>query len=61
MTKRERKILKKLGSLVVGSGLLLAGITLVLTQWNFVVAFFKGMMGIILAIAGLLVLMLIKE
>ena len=53
--------MKKLGSLVVGSGLLLAGITLVLTQWNFVVAFFKGMMGIILAIAGLLVLMLIKD
>lgn len=60
-TKSEKKISKRIISLVVGSALLIIGITLVLTQWDYVVTFFKGVIGMVLAIAGLLVLMLIKN
>ena len=59
-TKKERNITKKFISLAVGGALLVAGIALILTQWNCVVILFKGVIGMILAIIGLLVLMLIK-
>lgn len=60
-TKKENKIIKRITSVVVGSALLIVGITLVLIQWGHVVAFFKGTIGMVMAIAGLLVLLLIKD
>ena len=60
-TKKENKAAKKITLSVVGSILLVAGTTLILTEWEHVVALFKGVIGMVLALAGLIVLMLIKS
>ena len=57
----DKKIIKKIVFVVTGSALLIIGITLILTQWDYVTAIFKGAIGMVLALAGLLVLMLIKD
>ena len=44
-----------------GGVLLIAGITLVLICWKDVVAFFRGVSGIVLAIGGLVLLYMMKE
>ena len=44
----------------IGSLLLITGITLVLREWNAVVVVFKGVIGMGLALAGMVVLMLVK-
>ena len=60
-TRKEKKFSKKITTLVAGSGLLVVGITLILSEWSYVVVIFKGAIGMALALAGLLVLMLIKD
>ena len=45
----------------VGVFVLLLGISLVLTWWRDVVVLFRGVIGMILAVAGLLVLYSIKK
>ena len=51
----------KMVYVVLGGGLLILGISSVLAWWPQVVNLFKGMAGMILAVAGLVVLYLIKD
>ena len=44
-----------------GGIVLIAGMTLVLIWWTDVVSFFKGFIGMFLAVGGLLLLYMIKE
>ncbi len=46
--------------MLIGVCLLVTGISLILIHWASLVVVFKGVIGMILALAGLLVLMLIK-
>ena len=46
---------------VAGFVAVVAGITLVLAWWPDVVHFFKGILGMALAVAGLVILTLIKD
>ncbi len=46
---------------VVGGALLVGGISLVLSWWLEVVLLFKGVIGMALALAGLLALYLIRD
>ncbi len=55
------KLLKKLTLAIVGISCLVLGITLVLSWWPLVVVFFKGVLGMTLAVIGLIILMLIKD
>lgn len=45
----------------IGTVLLIGGITLVLIWWPDVVSLFRGFVGMALALAGLVVLYMIKE
>ena len=54
------KMPKKISLFLSGSFLLIAGIALVLKEWNSVVVIFNGMVGGVLAILGLIVLMSVK-
>ena len=56
MSEEQKTNYKKFLNFVIGFFLLVLGITLVLACWNEVVIFFKGIIGMILAMAGLLVL-----
>ena len=57
MVKEDQKnAYKKFVLFVVGFFVLILGITLVLIWWPSVVVLFKGAIGIILALAGLLML-----
>jgi len=47
--------------LLIGSGILVVGITLVLIWWPEVVSLFKGFIGMALALGGLLVLYMVRE
>ena len=57
----EKKSSKKFLLLAAGAIILVFGVTLILKDWNQVVLVFRGTIGIILALAGLLLLMLVKE
>ncbi len=46
---------------LVGAALLVSGISLVLSWWPEVVLLFKGVIGMALALAGLLALYLIRD
>ncbi len=46
---------------VLGVGMLVAGIVMVLTWWPDVIRLFRGFIGMAMAVAGLVVLYLIKE
>ena len=52
---------KNLILFVVGCSMLTIGITLVLRDWIYVVMFVRGTIGMALGVAGLVVLMLIKD
>ena len=56
MAEKKESGFKKFQTFIVGFFLLVLGITLVLSCWSEVVIFFKGIVGFILAMAGLLVL-----
>lgn len=58
---KMRKGIEKTRLMIVGSILLLAGITLVLMWWPDVLALFRGFLGMALAVGGLVVLYMIKE
>jgi hypothetical protein len=47
---------KKFIRFLIGVFVLLAGVTMILAWWPDVVSLFRGFLGIVLAIAGLLVL-----
>ncbi len=47
---------KRFIAMLAGTFLLIAGATLILTWWLEVVILFRGMVGIVLAIAGLVIL-----
>ena len=51
----------KIVHVVLGGALLILGITLVLAWWPAVVNIFKGVLGMVLAVAGLVVLYLLKD
>jgi hypothetical protein len=53
--------MKKLLLFLLGFILVIAGIALVLREWPAVVVVFKGVIGAILAIVGLVVLCIVKE
>lgn len=56
MAEKKESGFKNFRTFVVGFFLLVLGITLILSYWSQVVIFFKGIIGFILAMAGLLVL-----
>ena len=58
---KEKRILKKILLSVLGSVILVLGITLILVWWNDVVRLFKGASGMVLALGGLMILFLIRE
>jgi hypothetical protein len=45
----------------VGVACLIGGVSLVLTYWAYVVVLFKGVIGGVLAVAGLIVLLMIQR
>jgi hypothetical protein len=51
----------KLALLISGFVFLILGITLVLVWWADVVSFFRGFIGVLIALGGLLVLYMVKE
>lgn len=53
-------VMKKIILLAVGFGCMIGGIALVLFWWPYVVALFKGGVGMALAFAGLLILASVK-
>ena len=46
---------------LIGSVVLITGITFVLVWWDLVVSLFKGMIGMALALGGLFLLYMVKE
>ncbi|HBG62133.1 MAG: hypothetical protein A2Y03_08785 [Omnitrophica WOR_2 bacterium GWF2_38_59] len=56
MVEKKDPDFKKFKTFIIGLFLLILGITLVLSCWSEVVIFFKGIMGMVFAMAGLLVL-----
>lgn len=61
MNKQTKNKSKQAMMAAVGVFVLLLGISLVLTWWRDVVVLFRGVIGMILAVAGLLVLYSIKK
>jgi len=59
MTKKKRP--SNVLFIVLGTAMLITGITLVLVWWAQVVNLFKGFIPMALAVGGLVVLYLIKE
>jgi hypothetical protein len=53
--------MKKLFLFLLGFALVITGIALVLKEWLAVVTVFKGFIGALVAIAGLVVLCILKE
>jgi len=51
----------KLALFLIGMGWLTLGITLVIVWWPDVVSFFRGFIGIAIALGGMLVLYMVKE
>ncbi|MBU0469494.1 MAG: hypothetical protein KKD07_07245 [Candidatus Omnitrophica bacterium] len=56
MVEKKDSGFKNFKTFIIGLFLLILGITLVLYCWSEVVIFFKGIVGMIFALAGLLVL-----
>lgn len=56
MSENQKSNYKKFFNFVVGFFILILGIILVLSCWSEVVVLFKGVIGIILSLAGLLIL-----
>ena len=52
----QKNTYKKFLLFVVGFFILILGVTLVLAWWPFVVALFRGGIGVMLALAGLMML-----
>jgi len=58
---RQNPLVRKTAVPIVGCLLLVVGIALVLAWWPHVVGFFKGVLGMALALAGLFFLTLVKD
>ena len=52
--------LKKMFFFILGGAILVLGIALVLSWWVYVEIIFKGAVGVLLALAGMLILFLAK-
>ena len=52
---------KKAVLFIIGFALVIAGITLTLRDWFFLVMVFRGVIGPLMAVIGLVVLALIKD
>ena len=52
---------KKITLFIIGFAVLISGITLVLMWWKDVVILFHGAIGMILALAGMIILYMMKE
>ncbi len=61
MAEKKRKTGKKIVQFLIGFLCLIIGITLILAWWPEVVALFKGFIGMVLALIGLIVLYLVKD
>jgi len=61
MASSKKARAHKAGLVIVGTAMLITGITLILVWWPQVVSLFKGFIPMALAIGGLLVLYFIKE
>jgi len=59
-TQGKETLLKNIGLFIVGAVILIVGISLILLWWPQVVIIFKGIIGIVLALVGLIALALIK-
>ena len=59
--KKKKKTIGKIFLLIAGSLVLVCGIVLILQEWEQVVKVFQGVIGMIMALAGLLILMLVKD
>lgn len=46
---------------LIGSMVLIAGLTLILVWWQDVVVLFRGVIGMLVALGGLLLLYMVKE
>ena len=58
----DKKVKSSKGTLFfLGSFVLVVGLTLVLIWWNDVVTLFRGVIGMLLALGGLLILYMVKE
>ena len=57
----NKKTIKNSGLFILGFGILIVGIALILVCWSDVVALFRGAIGFVLAMAGLLTLYSVKE
>ena len=57
----EKNTFKPVIMFIIGFSLLVVGIALILLWWPAVVVLFRGAVGIILALAGLLTLYAVKE
>ena len=61
MAQGKKKNNNKSVRLVVGFVTLVLGVTLILAWWPDVVSLFKGLLGMVLALAGLIILYMVKE
>jgi len=61
MPLQKKKQFRNILFVLIGSVMLITGITLVLIWWPQVVSLFKGFIGMALAVAGLGVLYFIKD
>lgn len=55
------KGIKNLVKFIIGSAVLVCGITLILVWRQDVIVLFRGVIGMVLALAGLVILYLVKE
>lgn len=58
---KKNDVSKKAVLFLAGSAVLISGVTLILSWWPEVVLLFKGAVGMVLALAGLVMLALIRD
>ena len=61
MASREKNSFKNLLFFILGGFILIVGITMILVYWPDVVILFKGAVGIVLALTGLIILSMARE
>ena len=59
--KQQKESSKRFLMVLGGSFVLILGITLVLAWWQYVVMLFKGLIGMVLALAGLVMLYVLSK
>ena len=52
---------KRFQLFIIGAVLLITGMTLILKNWSEVIIFFKGLIGLVLALTGMIILFFMKD